>query len=279
MVFTGNPGTGKTSVARILGRIFGAMGVLEKGHLVETDRSGLVAEYIGQTGPKANKKIDEALGGVLFIDEAYSLVAKQGDDPFGHEAVQTLLKRSEDDREHLVVILAGYPDEMRTLLESNPGLTSRFSRQMHFDDYTPLELSRIFGAMCNQNHYRLSPQTRAKAIFGMTALHRLRDRHFGNGRAVRNLFEQAIRRMANRIADIEHLSQHELTLLEAADVEFKELPADWSRMIDFELTRFRLFCPSCMQSSTARASFLGKKVRCRKCKHQFAADWGEPLDG
>jgi AAA lid domain/ATPase family associated with various cellular activities (AAA) len=278
MVFTGNPGTGKTSVARCIGHIFGAMGILERGHLVETDRSGLVAEYIGQTGPKTNKKIDEALGGVLFIDEAYSLVAKRGDDPFGHEAVQTLLKRAEDDRERLVVILAGYPDEMRRLLESNPGLSSRFSRQMHFDDYSPLELGRIFGAMCDKNHYRLGGETRAKTILGLAEIHRSRDRHFGNGRTVRNVFEQAIRRMANRIADIEDLSHEELTLLDAADIEFKSLTIDWLAALDFAEARFRLYCPGCKQSSTARGSFLGRKVRCGKCQHDFAADWGEPVE-
>ncbi len=128
MVFTGNPGTGKTSVARILGKIFGAMGILAKGHLVETDRSGLVAEYAGQTGPRTNAKINEALDGVLFIDEAYSLVVREAQDPYGDEAVQALLKRAEDDRNRLVVILAGYPVEMDRLLHSNPGLSSRFNR-------------------------------------------------------------------------------------------------------------------------------------------------------
>ena len=121
MVFTGNPGTGKTSVARIVGRIFGAMGILNKGHLVETDRSGLVAEYAGQTGPKTNKRIDEALDGVLFIDEAYSLVAESNEDAYGREAVQTLLKRMEDDRQRLVVILAGYPEPMEALLAEQSG--------------------------------------------------------------------------------------------------------------------------------------------------------------
>jgi SpoVK/Ycf46/Vps4 family AAA+-type ATPase len=149
-VFQGNPGTGKTTVARLFGRILGAMGILAKGHLVETDRSGLVAEYAGQTGPKTNRRIDEALDGVLFVDEAYSLVAEKGDDPYGAEALQTLLKRMEDNRDRLVVILAGYPRPMQRLLRTNPGLASRFSRTFDFPDYTAPELGRIFEGMCRQ---------------------------------------------------------------------------------------------------------------------------------
>ena len=144
MAFVGNPGTGKTTVARIIADIYGALGVLEKGHLVETDRSGLVAEYAGQTGPKTNAKIDEALDGVLFIDEAYTLIDESGQDQYGREAVQTLLKRMEDQRERLVVILAGYPNEMEKMIRSNPGLSSRVGTTMKFDDYHPEALCRIF---------------------------------------------------------------------------------------------------------------------------------------
>jgi hypothetical protein len=276
MVFTGNPGTGKTSVARILGKIFGAMGVLEKGHLVETDRSGLVAEYMGQTATKTQAKIDEALDGVLFIDEAYSLVSKEGQDVYGSEAIQTLLKRAEDDRKRLVVILAGYPDEMDALLKSNPGLSSRFNRVMHFDDYSPIELARIFGWLCEKNHYKLAAGSRAKLMLGLSELHRARDRHFGNGRAVRNLFEQAVRRMANRIAGMCEISQEALMLLEAADIAFEGLPAE--SMLDAgDTCRFIVACPECSYESKAPGSFLGKKVRCRKCEREFQAEWGEPL--
>src|SRR5438128_1209346 len=164
MVFTGNPGTGKTSVARIIGRIFGAMGILAKGHLIETDRSGLVASYAGQTGPKTNKKIDEALDGVLFIDEAYSLVADSSEDAYGREAVQALLKRMEDDRQRLVIILAGYPEPMDALLRSNPGLSSRFSTNLAFDDYRPSELGRIFQSLCDKNRYQVPGATQAKLL-------------------------------------------------------------------------------------------------------------------
>jgi len=275
MIFGGNPGTGKTTVARIVGRVFGAMGVLRKGHLVETDRSGLVAEFAGQTGPKTNSKIDEALDGVLFIDEAYTLISSEGEDPYGHEAVQSLLKRMEDDRHRLVVILAGYPDEMQTLLQSNPGLSSRFSRNLDFVDYMPLELSQIFGRMCDKNHYQLPAATRAKVIVGFHHLYESRDRFFGNGRNARNLFEHAIRRMANRIAEIADLSIEQLTILEPEDIEFRKLPAErFEKLIGNDSPRFRISCPECEHGKDAPQKYLGQRVRCPKCKHNFDANWG-----
>jgi SpoVK/Ycf46/Vps4 family AAA+-type ATPase len=254
------------------------MGILEKGHLVETDRSGLVAEYMGQTGPKAHAKINDAMDGVLFIDEAYSLVADEGQDVYGDEAIQTLLKRAEDDRARLVVILAGYPDEMQDLLKSNPGLSSRFNRVLHFDDYSPLDLARIFACLCEKNHYTLGAGTRPKLLLGLAELHRCRDRHFGNGRAARNLFELAIRRMANRIADIRELSHEQLMRLEAADIEFENLPAGCPLVTsDDGPWRFQVACPGCKHQTKARPSFLGQKVRCPKCQHDFTAEWGEPV--
>jgi hypothetical protein len=277
MVFAGNPGTGKTSVARIVGKIFGAMGILKRGHLVETDRSGLVAEYAGQTGPKTHKKIDEALDGVLFIDEAYTLIHAEGDDPYGHEAVQTLLKRMEDNRDRLVVILAGYPAEMQELLESNPGLTSRFSRQLDFPDYTPLELACIFATMCEKGHYRLDAACRAKIMLGLAWLHAQRDEHFGNGRTVRNVFEHSIRRQANRIAGISKLSVDELSALHPDDVEFEDCPAEcFARLADGAL-RFTIVCCHCQHAKDAAFSFLGQSIRCPKCKKEFTAPWGTPI--
>jgi hypothetical protein len=234
---------------------------------------------MGQTGPKTQAKINEALDGVLFIDEAYSLVSREGQDAYGNEAVQALLKRAEDDRDRLVVILAGYPDEMDSLLKTNPGLSSRFNRILTFDDYSPLELARIFGWLCEKNHYKLGDGARAKLMLGLMALHQLRDRHFGNGRAVRNLFEHAIRRMANRIADIRELSEDQLVLLEMDDIEIMGCPAGVNiPSADDDKLRFRVTCPKCSHASKSRGSYLGKKVSCPKCKAEFVAEWGVPVE-
>lgn len=274
MVFTGNPGTGKTTVARIVGKIYRALGVLEKGHLVETDRSGLVAEFAGQTGPKTNKKVDESLDGILFVDEAYSLVASRSEDPYGHEAVQALLKRAEDDRARLVVILAGYPDEMRNLLASNPGLSSRFNRQLHFDDYTPLQLCGIFGLFCRKNHYQLTPEARLRVIQWLTWHFDRRDRHFGNGRAARNLFEQAIRNMANRVSSLTQITAEHLQLLEAADIDYGHVPDEAFPPIDTAACRLHIACDKCSHEKDVPANFLGKKAVCPKCSDQFLVEWG-----
>jgi tellurite resistance protein len=276
-IFGGNPGTGKTTVARIIGKIFGAMGVLKRGHLVETDRSGLVAEYAGQTGPKTHKKIDEALDGVLFIDEAYTLIAADGDDPYGHEAVQTLLKRMEDNRDRLVVVLAGYPAEMEQLLDSNPGLSSRFSRRLDFPDYSPIELAQIFGQMCHKNQYRLDAAVRAGVILGLDWLHAQRDERFGNGRTVRNLFEDVIRRQANRIAVLAELTVDQLSMLDPADVVIPDCPPDAWAPLTAGALRFRLTCRHCRHGKDAPQQFLGLSVTCPKCRQDFIAEWGEPI--
>ena len=216
-IFTGNPGTGKTTVARIMAKVFRALGILEKGHLVETDRSGLVAKYVGQTAAKTNEVIDSALGGVLFIDEAYTLVAG-GEKDFGQEAIATLLKRMEDDRDRLIVIVAGYPGEMRKFLDSNPGLSSRFTRTIRFPDYSARELADIFRMYARKNHYTLSPQMEKYLDSSMRYLTRDRDRNFGNGRYVRNLFEKAVERQAGRLARLPERTPEMLKTLELSDI-------------------------------------------------------------
>ena len=218
-VFTGNPGTGKTTVARIIARVFQSLGLLRKGHLVETDRSGLVGEYIGQTAVKTNKKIDEALDGVLFIDEAYSLAGSGKD--YGAEAVATLLKRMEDDRDRLVVVIAGYTDEMEKFMDLNSGLKSRFTRTVHFPDYSAKELAEMFRRMAKKNKFTLSPDVE-KWLNGAIGLWtKKRDRHFGNGRWVRTLFERTLERQASRIAGLSNPTTEQLTTLTMRDVGIK----------------------------------------------------------
>ena len=217
VVFTGNPGTGKTTVARLLAAVYKSLGVLKKGHLVETDRSGLIAEYAGQTAVKVNKVVDTALDGILFIDEAYALVG-EGQDSFGKEAVATLIKRIEDDRGRLIVILAGYNDEMKKFIASNPGFQSRFNRYMDFNDFTPEEMLDIFQGMCRRTDYLLEEEAQRRLLEQFTKAYATRDRHFGNGRYVRNVFEKAMERQANRLAGIAKLTPDLLRSITAEDV-------------------------------------------------------------
>jgi hypothetical protein len=276
-VYTGNPGTGKTTVARLVGRIFGAMGILKSGHLIETDRAGLVAEYAGQTAPKANKRIDDALDGVLFIDEAYSLVAEKGDDPYGAEAVQTLLKRMEDDRGRLIVILAGYPAPMERLIHSNPGLSSRFTRTFAFPDYTARELGLIFQTMCDRDRYILPPPTRARLLLGFRYLLTHRDEHFGNGRCARNVFERSIRRLANRLATVSPLTRELLTTLRPEDIVMESVAAAAWRGLEDGCRGFQVICADCGRTSIIAAEQLGRAAMCAGCNRKFVADWGEPV--
>jgi hypothetical protein len=215
-VYTGNPGTGKTTVARLMGRIYRSLGVLKRGHLVECDRAGLVAEYVGQTAPKTNAIVDSALDGILFIDEAYSLTKERED--FGREAIETLLKRMEDNRDRLIVIVAGYPEPMEQFIRSNPGLQSRFTRYIEFPDYAPRELCRIFTLMCRRHSLSLSPALREKILHHFTFLHESRDEHFGNARLVRNTFEAVINAQASRLAQDVTFDPATLSQLEARDL-------------------------------------------------------------
>jgi hypothetical protein len=271
-VFKGNPGTGKTTVARLLGEIFGALGVVKKGHLVETDRSGLVAGYLGQTASKTHKTIDAALDGLLFIDEAYSLVASGHDDPYGAEALQVLLKRMEDDRQRLVVILAGYPEPMDRLIDSNPGLASRFPRTFHFPDYTPGQLLQILLSLAEQHHYVLPAASRLKFLRAMDRLVQARDERFGNGRVVRNVFEDAIRHLANRIANVAPLTREILATIEPDDLCMRDVADAHGHRVP---ARLRVTCPQCGKISTAPQEFLLERVRCKGCGHKFVAHWAE----
>ena len=219
-VFTGNPGTGKTTVARILAKIYKNLGVVSRGHLVETDRSGLIAEYVGQTAIKTNKVIDKAMGGVLFIDEAYSLLGG-GEEDYGKEAVATLLKRMEDERGRFVVILAGYTNEMKDFINSNPGLQSRFSRYIEFPDYNADELYQIFCKQLKQFDYMITPKAAeaAKELFIYHVANK--DANFGNARFVRNVFEHTLQRQATRLS-----KEVNLTTAKLAEITVEDLPTE-----------------------------------------------------
>ena len=201
LVFTGNPGTGKTTVARLVAGLYHRIGILPKGQLVEADRSQLVAGYTGQTALKTMDVINQAMGGVLFIDEAYALV-NDDQDSFGKEAIETILKAMEDHRDELIVIVAGYTELMHKFIESNPGFRSRFSKYFEFPDYTGDQLLEIFKTFCKKNGYHLTEEAEAYLLLQFNEMYEHRDSHFGNGRTARNVFEKAIHQQANRLAGV-----------------------------------------------------------------------------
>ena len=223
MVFSGNPGTGKTTVARLMSKIYRKLGVLSKGHLTEVDRSGLVSGYVGQTAIQTKKVIDSAMGGVLFIDEAYTLTTQGGSNDFGIEAVNTLLKAMEDNRDDFVVIVAGYPDLMDEFLESNPGLRSRFNKQILFEDYTADELVDIFSGICSKSFYEVTDEAMncVRDFFADRCAQKLPG--FANGRDVRNYFEKTLTNQANRLAAMPAVTDTDLVTITVEDVETVEL--------------------------------------------------------
>lgn len=217
MVFSGNPGTGKTMIARLMARVYHALGLLSKGHLTEVDRSGLVAGYIGQTAIKTAKVLEEAMGGVLFIDEAYTLTSKTEND-FGFEAVDTVLKAMEDNRDDLVVIVAGYIELMEEFVDSNPGLRSRFNKYIHFDDYTAEEMEGIFELQCKKSCYELTEDAKKELVEYFAAVSEGAG-EFGNARGVRNTFEKILTEQANRLAVLPSVTRDDLMKITAEDVK------------------------------------------------------------
>ncbi len=225
LVFTGNPGTGKTTVARILAKLYKQIGVLSKGQLVEVDRSGLVAGYVGQTAIKTQEQITKAMGGVLFIDEAYALARK--DDVFGQEAIDTLLKAMEDNREDFVVIVAGYTKPMEAFINSNPGLKSRFNKYIEFPDYTVDELMAIFDLNCKKYDYHVEEDA-IRHIREMLVAEKLKNpENFANAREVRNLFERIITNQARRVARLENPAHEDMMLIRMEDLlDEPEIPGE-----------------------------------------------------
>jgi SpoVK/Ycf46/Vps4 family AAA+-type ATPase len=221
LMLYGPPGTGKTTIARLVGRLYKQLGFLERGHVVETDRAGIIGGYIGQTALRVENAVQQAFGGVLFIDEAYSLVPDDTPNDFGKEALQVLLKRMEDTRQHMAVVVAGYADEMEKFIESNPGLKSRINRLLYIDHYKPDELLAIFKKFCIDNGYSidLSGYIVLQKVFA--SAYEKRTKNFGNGRFVRTLFERAIEQQANRIVhELEKLDNSEISLITGEDLSF-----------------------------------------------------------
>ena len=225
MVFTGNPGTGKTTLARLVGKIYKELGILTHGEMIETDRSGLVAGYVGQTALKVKEVVEKAVGGILFIDEAYAL-ASSGSNDFGGEAIDTLVKLMEDHRDNLVVIVAGYTEEMKRFLKSNTGLVSRFNRFIHFPDYSTEELAEILEGMAKKAGLVLEDGLKDTVKYYLESMSSKQREEFGNARGIRNLFETMVVNQANRLVTMEECSVEQLTLIKAVDISWLDRSED-----------------------------------------------------
>lgn len=226
LAFTGNPGTGKTTVARIVGRIYKQIGLLSKGHFVEVSRTDLIAGYQGQTALKVKKVIEQAKGGVLFIDEAYSITENDHTDSYGRECLTELTKALEDYREDLVVIVAGYTEPMNQFFESNPGLKSRFNTFIEFNDYSSNELDEILVSMCKKNDYILTDEVKEKIHFYFEQQTSSKDKSFSNGRLVRNLFDDLVMNHARRVINVENPGREELSTIKVEDFAFADYEND-----------------------------------------------------
>lgn len=271
-VFKGNPGTGKTTVARIISRILFGFGILKKNLLVETDRSTLIAGYVGQTAIKTAEEIAKAIDGVFFIDEAYTLSPTGGGSDYGKEAIDTILKKMEDLRDRLVVIAAGYPAPMDEFLSANPGLESRFTRFIYFEDYSVADMCRIFEQFCKNNQYSISQIAKANLFYFFHCAFLEKNDKFGNGRFVRNVYEKTLGHLADRLSESQvEIKKADLTTIDFLDIPFEMLKTKVKK-IDFEKSKWNGKCPGCNRVAKGDIKFLGQRVTC-KCAAKFVFPW------